>query len=171
MKITNSDQFSKALNFFCSDGFNALEKIDQKCFEKTLVASIESIKDSRLIIKKALKYQLGIDINDCRTWSEHPNCKKIGFVAFLFDEDKETILKMYFKMNCFGYISNDDMNIILTLLNNISEEILIKVISQSDHTEMFQIMSEINKRKANSDRKCKKDLDRYYNIFRKALVD
>ena len=111
MKITNSDQFSKALNFFCSDGFNALEKIDQKCFEKTLVASIESIKDSRLIIKNALKYQLGIDINNCRTWSEHPNCKKIGFVAFLFDEDKETILKMYFKMNCFGYISNDDMNI------------------------------------------------------------
>ena len=171
MKITDSSEFYNALKFYATKEFYDLKKNEQECFRKTLIASIETIKDSKLEIKNVLEYELGINKRWCRGYTTEPNCKQIAMVAFLSDEDKETILKKYFKEESFGYISDNDMLCIFTLLNNISEEILIKAISESDNTKMFQIMSKINKESVGSSRKRKKDLDRYYNIFRKALSD
>ena len=171
MKITNASEFYGALKFYGTKEFYDLEKNEQEYFRKTLIASIETIKDSKREIKRVLEYELRIGNAWRRSYAEKPKYKQIAMIAFLCDEDKEVILKKYFEAKSWGYISDNDMLCIYTLFNNVSEEILIKAISESNNTEMFKIMSEINKRKARSGLSSKKYFKRYYNIFKKALSD
>ena len=174
MKITDIKQFKKILFYLFSYNFDHLKESEKDSIKKEIALSINKIEGARTEAIKQVRYDLE-KVRKFYTGSSSTleNRKRIIYIfTIISEEDRINILSEYVlnENNIRGY--EIDKEIFIPMINFISDELKVKILSKSDPVVLFKFMSEVNRIAENKKRykkKERKEYEKYYEICQKAL--
>lgn len=146
MKINNLKQFREMLNFCFSEGFTRLNESEQESLRNMIKSAIGNIDGAICEMKTIAKCELH-EGNFYSKYSGQLRKEKVLFVmSTISDEDKIEIITKYLegpKEEDESYWSIEK-EILFDMLEFLSENLQIEILSKSNPAELFKFMSEYN---------------------------
>ena len=171
MKITNIEEFKRVLNFAFSDAYENLKESEKNIIRNQIISAISEIDDAQNILIKKVK----TDLKELLSSGSSTTKNRILFVFNMISEnDKFNIISEYItnENNIRNYHRLDE-DILIPMLDNLSNDLKIEVISKSDSVELFRFMGKLNELAKDRERLYLKDrrkYAKYYEICQKALA-
>lgn len=174
MKITNIEEFKRVLNFAFSDEYENLKESEKNIIRNQIISAISEIDDAQNILIKKVKSYL-IDLTSSGSIRETTIKNRMLFVFNMISEnDKFSIISEYItnENNMRSYHCLDE-DILIPMLDNLSDDLKIEALSKSDSVELFRFMGKLNELAKDRERlylKNRRKYAKYYEICQKALA-
>ena len=167
MKITNIEEFEKNLDFIFSNTFFNLKKNDQNKIKEELILASKEIHGTYEVMKEKLLNEF-IEYDNSGINNKE---KIIAIFKMLSDEEKIQILSDYLNRKIKnkqyeGHYVPIYLDVLLPILDILSQEQKIKVFSEIDIEELIKIMYRLN---SEFNRSSEGYYKNYYNICKKVL--
>ena len=169
MKISNTDEFSKALNFCFSGDYEMLKETEQNELKEEILNSRHGINESVSVMCTA-----ALDVMIYQSSFYTVSLTKLHFILEnISHEDRICITEKYLK--CENAIKTWRLNekVLLPVLDYFDREERIKLLSKISPTDLLRKMSDLRTHSIRCMKEFKfkkrKYYEEYYNIFKSAL--
>lgn len=169
MKISNIDEFSKALNFCFSGDYKMLKETEQNELKEEILNSRHRINESVSVMCTSALNEMIYQGGFCSVY-----LTKLHFILEnISHEDRICVTEKYLKCENDNKTWHLNENILLPVLDYFDRETKIKLLSKISPTDLLKKMSDLRTHSIRCMKEFKfkkrKYYEEYYNIFKSAL--